>query len=131
MLVESRIESLMSSALEKIKQTVQSNTVVGDVIEIEGKILLPITKVTMGIVAGGGEYPTSEKQIKQTKQYPFAGGTGTGISVEPIGFLCIENGKVHLLKIDALSPLEKLVENLPKLAEAIANGIKEKTCENN
>ena len=66
MLVESRIESLMSSALERSKQTVQSNTVVGDVIEIEGKILLPITKVTMGIVAGGGEYPASEKQIKQT-----------------------------------------------------------------
>jgi len=124
--MENRIESLMAAALEKIKQTVQSNTIVGDVLEIDGKILLPITKVTMGIVAGGGEYTATDKQLKQTKEYPFAGGTGSGISIEPIGFICVENGKVHLIKIDALSPLEKLVENLPKLAEAIANGIKEK-----
>ena len=124
--MENRIESLMAAALEKIKQTVQSNTIVGDVLEIDGKILLPITKVTMGIVAGGGEYTATDKQLKQTKKYPFAGGTGSGISIEPIGFICVENGKVHLIKIDALSPLEKLVENLPKLAEAIANGIKEK-----
>lgn len=124
--MENKIEELIKASLEKIKQTVDTTTIIGEPIRLENKLFVPITKVTMGIVAGGGEYPPSEKQIKITKEYAFAGGTGTGISIVPIGFLCIEDGKARLMKVDALSPLEKLVENLPKIADAISNAIKEK-----
>lgn len=129
--MNNRIEDLLSSALEKIKQTIDTSTVVGDPIMIGENLVVPITKITMGVVAGGGEYPSTDKQVKKIGAYPFAGGTGTGVSIQPIGFLCAEKDKIHLLKVDALSPLEKFIENMPKLAISIAEAIKEKKCENN
>ena len=121
-----RIEDFIDVALEKVKKTVDSSTVVGQPITIDGKIVVPITKVTLGIVAGGGEYSSTDKQVKKIGSYPIAGGTGTGINIQPIGFLCLQNDKFQFLKVDALKPVEKIFETLPKLTEAIVEAIKEK-----
>ncbi|MBQ8468775.1 MAG: hypothetical protein IJ542_03350 [Clostridia bacterium] len=121
-----RIEEMIEAALAKVKQTIDSSTVVGNPIEIDGKIVVPVTKVTLGLVSGGGEYSTTDKQIKKTETYPIAGGTGTGISIQPVGFLCQQNNKFEFLKVDALSPMEKIFETLPKLTEAVVEVLKEK-----
>ena len=129
--MENKIEQLMQTALQKIKESINSNTIIGDPVTVNGKTIVPITKATFGLCAGGGEYSGTDKQVKQTKEFPFAGGTGAGVNVQPIGFLCTENGKTKFIKVDALSPLEKLVENLPKIAEAVSSAIKENKNENN
>lgn len=129
--MNNRIEDLLSSALQKIKETIDTSTVVGDPITIGENLVVPVTKITMGVVAGGGEYPSSDKQVKKVCAYPFAGGTGTGVSIQPIGFLCVEKDKIHLIKVDALSPLETFIDNMPKLAVSIAQAMKEQKCEKN
>lgn len=120
-----RINQVVNTAIDNLKKVVDSDTIIGKKIETEGGIILPITKVSVGFVAGGGEYPADDKQIKQTENFPFAGGTGAGVCVQPIGFLVVANGKVNLLKVDGSTPLNKIIENIPKAAEAIAEAIKE------
>ncbi len=126
-----KIEEIMVSAVEKIKSVVDTNTVIGEAIKTDKGFILPLTKVSIGFVAGGGEYSSDEKQIKTTNAYPFAGGTGSGVSVQPIGFLCVEDGKIHLIKVDGKSPLEKVMETLPKITDAITSAIKESKNEKN
>ena len=96
-----KIEEIMNSAIERIKNIIDTNTVVGEQIKTPKGFVIPLTKVSIGFVAGGGEYSSDDKQIKTTNAYPFAGGTGSGVCVQPIGFLSVEDGKINLIKLFA------------------------------
>lgn len=113
---ENRIESLMTSAIGKIKSLVEVDTVVGNPVKIDNKkTIVPIAKVSMGFVAGGGEYSAEEKDVKITQNFPFAGGSGAGVCVSPIGFMSIENDKIEYIKVDERTAFDKIVSEIPEL----------------
>lgn len=88
------IENIMTQTLNNLKNLIDVNTVIGKpVLSGDGvHTIIPISKLSMGFLVGGGEY--NEKNKKEN--YPYAGGTGAGISVTPVGFL-ICNGVSHKL----------------------------------
>lgn len=74
------IESLMGTSMESIREMVDVNTVVGEPVQTQdGSTVIPISKVSFGFVAGGGEYAMANKQ--PVEDMPFAGGAGAGVSV--------------------------------------------------
>ena len=94
------IAKLVSDALENIKQYVDMDTIVGKPLEMDkGVIAYPIIKVTLGVVAGGGQYANKMIVRKMSNEYPFAGGTGAGFTAEPIGFLIVNKGQHQLITI--------------------------------
>ena len=113
------IESLMGTSMENIKDMVDVDTVVGNAVQAQdGSTIIPISRVSFGFVAGGGEYALSGMQ---TGAYglPFAGGAGAGISISPMGFLvCSANG-VRLLSANCASPMERMVEMIPQALEGL------------
>lgn len=122
------IESLMKTAMENIREMVEVNTVVGDPIETEeGTIIMPITKASFGFAAGGAEYGTINKdnssnseEKNQFNRFPFGGGSGAGVSVQPIAFMIIENGKVQIRHINyQMGTMSKLMEEVPELISKI------------
>ena len=84
------IENIMTTTMENIRDMVDVNTVVGEAIATsDGSTVIPVSRVAFGFVAGGGEY----KCAKQAAEAPsFAGGTGAGVSVQPVGFIVINGG---------------------------------------
>ena len=51
------IETIMSTTMENIRDMIDVNTVVGDAVTpAEGTVIIPISRVSFGFVAGGGEY---------------------------------------------------------------------------
>jgi len=121
---DSQIDSIISSAIEKIKSISDISTIVGDAIVIDNVTMLPVSKLSIGFVAGGGEYGARKDEIKKTKAYPFTGGSGGGVCVQPIGFLCITGKNVKFIRADGKSPYDKLFETLPKVVEGVVEGIK-------
>ena len=113
------IESLMGTSMESIREMVDVNTVVGDPVQTQdGSTIIPISKVSFGFVAGGGEYLCGTMR-PQTEEMPFAGGAGAGVSVHPMGFLvCSQNG-VRLLSANCASPMERIVEMIPQALEGL------------
>ena len=86
------IENLMSTTMENIRDMVDVNTVIGDPVQTpDGSTVIPVSRVSFGFVSGGGEYGTTQPKL------PFAGGAGTGVSVNPMGFLVVNDGDVKLL----------------------------------
>jgi len=78
------IEGLMKTAMQSIKEMVDVNTVVGDAVETnDGTVIIPVSQVVCGFAAGGGDY---ELANGSGKELPFAGGSGAGVSVKPVGF---------------------------------------------
>ena len=123
-MADNQIDKIVSSAIEKIKAISDISTVVGDPIEISGTIMVPISKVSVGFVAGGGEYGTDKSELKMTKSYPFSGGSGGGVCVTPMGFICMNGKDVKFIKVDGKSPYEKVLESIPKIVDSICEGIK-------
>ena len=61
-----------------------------------------------------------EARMHQAEDMPFAGGSGAGVSVKPVGFLvCSQNG-VRLLSTEGQSPIERIVELIPQALEGIS-----------
>ena len=78
----------------------------------DGSTVIPISKVSFGFVAGGGEYSLPASTLPEA---PFAGGTGAGVSVQPMGFLVISQNQVRLAPAQYVAPLDHLMELVPQL----------------
>ncbi len=114
---DNKIDNLIENAISNIKAMVDTSSVIGDKIENSAnKTIVPISKVSVGFVAGGGEY---SKDLAPDKNKPIAGGSGAGYSVVPIGFLVADENGVSLLRVNNSEPLSKLVELIPSVVSAI------------
>ena len=126
------IESIMNATMENIRDMVDVNTVIGEpVTASDGTTIIPISRVSFGFVAGGGEYELSGtkppapqngngngqngQSASQPDFLPFAGGAGAGVSVSPVGFLVVNGEQVRLLPAQPYAPLDRIIELAPQL----------------
>ena len=135
---EHPIEGLMITAMNRIQDMVDVNTIIGEPIETtNGIVIIPISKVSFGFAAGGSEFrgETIDEYTKKDKeeaiQYrlPFGGGSGAGVNINPVAFLVIQENTVKLLPVNHTSSLDKLLDYIPDLVEK-ANTIIDKTMQN-
>lgn len=117
---QTKQSEIIKAALQNVRSMVDSNTVTGTPITTEsGTVIIPISKVFVGIATGGVDY-FGKKNVQSQN---FGGGGGTGVTVSPVGFLIVEpNGKVDLLNVnyepkDPISQVIGLIENAPELIE--------------
>lgn len=115
-----KIEEVMNSAMRNLKNLVDVDVVVGKPICANSLLIIPLTKVSLGFVSGGGEYYSELKEIKKETEYPFSGGSGCGLSLQPIGFLVVKEKEVELIKMDSKSALDKLIETVPEVAKFLS-----------
>lgn len=109
----------MSTSMESIREMVDVNTVIGDPVKTQdGSTIIPISRVSFGFVAGGGEYAGGAAQ-PQADSLPFAGGSGAGVSVNPMGFLVCSQSGVRLLSANCTTPIERIVEMIPQALDGI------------
>lgn len=109
------IETIMSTTMENIRDMIDVNTVVGDAVTpAEGTVIIPISRVSFGFVAGGGEYGLKTPQ-PTANDLPFAGGTGAGVTVQPMGFLVVKNDQVRLTPAQYYAPVDRVIEMIPPL----------------
>ena len=81
----------MNSAMKDINTLIDTNTVIGKSFTTnDGSTVIPVSKVTLGFIGGGGEY--GDVKALKGEQSPFAGGSGAVVSLKPTGFL-VDDGK--------------------------------------
>lgn len=115
------IEGIMGVSMEKIREMVDVNTIVGEPISSEGATIIPVSKVSFGFASGGSDLPVQAAER-------FAGGSGAGITVKPVAFIVIKpDGDVKLLELGSKSsPIEGAIDALPGLIEKIKAFIADK-----
>lgn len=120
------IEGLMNTAMSSIKDMIDVDTIIGEPISTGiDTLIIPISKVCFGFAAGGSEFKGetineySKKEKEEQVQYrlPFGGGSGAGVSIEPVAFLVVTNGIVKLLPVTHDSYIDKLIDYVPDLLE--------------
>ena len=123
---EHPIERIMDNAFTRMKGLVSADTVIGTAVTtVGGASIIPISRVTMGFVTGGGEY--SDTSRESYDEYPFAGGSGAGVSVSPVGVLISDGKTVKLVSVDDKNAYEKLLNLVPEIISAFTKGKSEKS----
>ena len=127
---EHPIEGLMLTAMNSIEDMIDVNTIIGEPIETSnGIVIIPISKVSFGFAAGGSEfkgetideYKRKDKDESVQYRLPFGGGSGAGVSINPVSFLIVQNDKVKLLPINHSSCIDKILDYVPELFDKIEN----------
>ena len=122
--MEHPIGELMQTAMTSIKDMVDVNTVVGAPVESSGgTTIIPISKVSFGYVTAGGDLTTQEKPRRAVEpvDFPFAGGSGAGVSVQPVGFLVVSGDSVRMLPATCHTVADRMVELIPTVMEDVRN----------
>lgn len=116
-----KIKGLIDSSLENIRNMVDVNCVIGEPVTLpDGGVLIPISKVAVGFVSGGGEY-TDLNSKRNQDEFPMAGGTGGGYSVSPIGFFVLKDNKFKMVHADKSSAYLTLLKNATEVLKKMAN----------
>lgn len=113
------IENIMNATMENLNNMIDVDKVIGNaVIAPNGATVIPVSQITFGFVTGGGEY-----EIQQSKKegFPFLGGSGSGVSVKPSGFLVISGDTIRFLPIQKNTSYDKLIDLVPQVVEQIKN----------
>ncbi len=119
------IAELVQTAMNSIKDMVDVNTIVGEPVETtDGTVIIPISRVSFGFGAGGTEFSSKVKTVDGDSAN-FGGGTGGGVSINPMGFLVVCGGTVQFLPVSAGGP-EKLTDYIPVAIEKVTSYIKKK-----
>ena len=121
---ENKFDAMFKTSFENIKGMLDSNTVVGNAIELSnGTTVIPISKISVGFATGGLDSGATPK-----KSNKFGGGGGSGMSVTPIGFLVVDKfGKTDFISVEgkgAPDPVEQfsdLLDRSPEIIQKIKN----------
>ena len=121
------LPDMMGSTIQKIKEMVDVNTVIGDAIHTpEGVTIIPVSKVKIGLAGGGSDF--APKNFPANKANAFGGGSGAGVDITPVAFLVIKGESVRMLPVTApaSNSVERLVEMLPDLIDQLSELAKKK-----
>ena len=108
---------ILGTTIDKIKDMVDSRTIIGDPIDAgQGIKVIPVSKVTYGFASGGSDFPS-----KSAKEL-FGGGGGAGVTLTPVAFLVINNGSVSVKYISEGpdSSMERVISSLPELVDKLS-----------
>ncbi|MDD4291268.1 MAG: spore germination protein GerW family protein [Clostridia bacterium] len=116
--IKNKIESIIECAVSNLKKSAEVNTVLGSPIPLpNNRTIIPVNKLSFAFVAGGGEY--SGKRTKDLNCSQFAGGSGGGATLTPIGFLYIGDNKVKMIKSGGETGIEKILEGIRETYENV------------
>ena len=119
------INDLMAETIQKIRETVDANTVVGEPIRAGDVILIPVSRISFGFATGASEF--GGKAPKAPGDNPFGGGGGAGVKVDPVCFLAVSGTNVKILPVEVppATGVDKVVDMIPEAVTKIS-GILEK-----
>lgn len=111
------IGGIMGITMEKLREMVDVNTIIGDPIKIDEKTtVIPISKVSFGFASGGSDLPS-----KQPKDL-FGGGAGAGVSIQPLAFMVVTDGDAKLLQMSVNASTPNAIINLvPEVFDKISS----------
>lgn len=118
---KTKINSAIDAALKNIGALIDVNTVIGTPISVpDGSLIIPLSKVTFGILAGGGEYGKISI-FSKSDELPCSAGNGSIVSIKPCGFLIkSENADYRIISFSG-NTYEGLFD---KASEFITNYVK-------
>lgn len=121
-----QIGEIMGVTMDRIKEMIDVNTIVGEPIRTpEGITIIPVSKVSVGFASGGSDFVPKNQTAGKP---PFGGGSGAGVNIAPVAFLVVNKDRVRLLPVapPAAGVAERVVELVPELVDKVTEFVEKK-----
>ena len=115
-------EDLLKLTLDELDKLISAKTVMGEKIEVDNKIIIPVAGFGFGFGAGGGSGKGDEES---------GGGAGAGGGVTPVAVIILHKDVkghegVQVLSLKKSSPVAEVIETigetvLPQVVDAVKN----------
>ncbi len=115
------ISAMMEASMGKIREMVDSNTVVGEpIVTADGVTLIPVSRLSFGFGCGGGDYGKQPDKL--------GAGAAAGVRVEPMAFLVVKDGVTRMLPVGppAITTVDRIVEMVPQVMDRVEGFIDKK-----
>ena len=115
------ISAMMEASMGKIREMVDSNTVVGEpIVTVDGVTLIPVSRLSFGFGCGGGDYGKQPDKL--------GAGAAAGVRVEPMAFLVVKDGVTRMLPVGtpAITTVDRIVEMVPQVMDRVEGFIDKK-----
>lgn len=119
------VEGLMGVSVDKIRELVDANTVIGTPMEMpDGSTLIPVSKVSYGFASGGSDLPS------KSADGLFGGGAGAGINIVPVAMIVMKDGSTNILPIVSHpDTMDRVVSLIPDMVDKLKKKDKEQPAE--
>ena len=132
---ENKLEEIIRASLENIRSMIDAETVIGEPISTDvGTTIIPVSKVSVGFATGGLDY--DGKSASANRPQNFGAGGGTGISIQPVGFLVVrKDGGVEMINVgqpyptDPIEQITSIIERSPEILGRLKAIFKKKETE--
>ena len=117
------VQELMANTLGKMRELVDSNTVIGTPITTEaGTTIIPVSKISFGFVSGGTDFANDKQKDL------FGGAASSGASITPVGFLVINGTSVKFMQVaEGNRTIDRLINMMPEVIDKLEALIGKKT----
>lgn len=118
------INDVLGLTMERLKQMVDVNTIVGTPITTpDGVTVIPISRVSMGFATGGSDF--SPKSLPANKDNCFGAGSGAGVSITPVSFLILRGDNVRIINASPVPDgvVEKAISMVPDLVDKVTEAV--------
>ncbi len=112
--MENQLTELIGTIMGELKEISRTEAIIGEPVRLGEKMIVPVTKLSLGFAVGGGEGKAPEKGSS------FGGAGGGGAKVEPVGFIVIQEDDVSFLPTKP-GKFEGLIDAIP----AVINKVKD------
>ena len=115
------LSEMMETSMDKIRQMVDSNTIVGEPITTpDGVTLIPVSRLSYGFGCGGGDYGKNGASS--------GAGCGASVRVEPMAFLVVKGGVTRMLPVGtpAITTVDRVIELVPELIDRVEGFVDKK-----
>jgi len=111
------LTDVIKTAMDQMKLVARTETVIGEPITAGGVTLIPVSRISIGFAAGGA-----------AESKPSGAGTGGGVSITPVAFVAIADGKVHVHSLNKSDlDLSKLFSMAPDLVQKVSRWLDPKS----
>lgn len=117
-MANNKLENMMNTTMDNIRQMVDVNTIIGEpVICPDGTVIIPVSKVSYGFASGGSDLPPKTNSQKDL----FGGGSGAGVSIQPVAFLVVNNGNVKMLNMEFDGAVDRVISMVPDITDKVSD----------
>lgn len=108
------LSEVLEVSLQNLRTLVDANTIIGEPVVVKDITIIPISRVSFGFGTGGAELPVSKPAT------PFGGGSGGGVTISPMAFLVVQDGKVQLMQLQtADNTADRIVNMMPGVVDKV------------
>ena len=107
---DSVANEILDTLMKNLKEILSTKTIVGEPVQAGTMTILPIMKVSLGFGVGTGAQKSADSKSSS--------GGGGGLSIAPVGFLIIEDGRAMMLTPQS-SRWDWVIDGIPEMVEKL------------